>query len=56
MSVIEGLDRRGAWVESGRLKYHGDDDPTERVIRSVTFMKNIRLLAAWLGNVRAQIE
>ncbi len=56
VSVIEGLDRRGAWVEPGRLRYHGDDDPTERVIRSVTFMKNIRLLAAWLGNDRAPTE
>jgi hypothetical protein len=56
MSVVAGLDLRGAWVESGRLKYHGDDDPTERVIRSETFMKNVRLLAAWLGDDRAQSE
>jgi len=47
--VIAGLDERGAWVEPGRLKYHGADDPTRRVIRSRTFSRNIRVLAAGLG-------
>ena len=49
LSIIEGLDSRGAWVEPGRLRYHGDEDPTEEVIRSATFMKNLSLLASWLG-------
>ena len=56
MSIVEGLDRRGAWVERGRLKYHGDDDLTERVIRSDTFMRNVRLLAAWLRDDRPRSE
>lgn len=46
---IAAMDSRGAWVESGRLKTHGDDDKTDRVIRSVTFIKNLNALAAWLG-------
>ena len=49
LAIIEGLDSRGAWVEPGRLRYHGDDDPTEQVIRSTTFIKNLDLLATWLG-------
>ena len=47
--IIDGLDSRGAWVESGRLRYHGDDDPTTKVIRSETFSKNIQSLADWLA-------
>lgn len=47
--IVANLDNRGAWVESGRLKYHGDDDPTREVIRSVTFSNNIRDLANWLA-------
>jgi hypothetical protein len=47
--LVEELDERGAWVEAGRLKYHGDDDPTREVIRSSTFSKNIISLANWLG-------
>ena len=49
LAVIEGLDSRGAWVEPGRLQYHGDDDPTDKVIRSATFIKNLSVLASWLG-------
>jgi hypothetical protein len=49
MRVIDSLDTRGAWVEPGRLRYHGDNDPTREVIRSETFIDNLRLLAGWLG-------
>ena len=48
-SIIAALDSRGAWVESGRLRYHADDDPTREVIRSDTFMNNLSVLADWLG-------
>ena len=47
--IIGDLDSRGAWVEAGRLRYHGDDDPTREVIRSETFMRNLEELADWLG-------
>ncbi|NNE00772.1 MAG: polysaccharide lyase [Pirellulaceae bacterium] len=47
--AIEQLDDRGAWVESGRLRYHGDDDDTTKVIRSVTFCKNLITLADWIA-------
>lgn len=43
--VAEALDDRGAWVEEGRLRDHGDDDPTTRVIASKTFVKNLLTLA-----------
>ena len=48
-SAIAKLDSRGAWVEEGPLKYHGEDDDTTHVIRSRTFITNLMVLATWLG-------
>ena len=50
--VATALDDRGAWVEEGSLRYHGDDDPTERVIESETFIENLRTLARFLAAAR----
>ncbi|HEX4132339.1 MAG TPA: pectate lyase [Pirellulales bacterium] len=47
--VIAGLDVRGAWVEEGRLRYHGSQDDTTRVIRSATFIKNLAMLSRYIG-------
>lgn len=43
--VVQALDERGAWVEVGRLKYHGKADTTDRIIDSATFAKNLDLLS-----------
>lgn len=43
--VVEALDDRGAWVEPGRLKYHGKADPTDRIIDSATFARNLDVLS-----------
>jgi PelA/Pel-15E family pectate lyase len=51
-AVIAGLDGRGAWVEDGRLRYHGPNDDTRRVIESATFIKNIGLLSRYAGRTR----
>ncbi len=47
--LILKLDPRGAWVEPGKLRYHGAGDTTTHVIRSDTFAKNLRTLAEWLA-------
>lgn len=47
--IIAALDSRGAWVEEGRLRYHGDDDPVRQVISSRTFSENLNVLADWLA-------
>lgn len=47
-AVIEALDERGRWVEDGRLRYHGPDDPTRRVLECQTFIKNVSILSAYL--------
>ena len=47
-ALLMAMDERGAWVESGRLRYHGKDDSTSAVLSSATFSENIRTLAAWL--------
>ena len=51
-AVISALDDRGRWVEDGRMKYHGDDDPTRRVIDCGTFISNLRLLSIYLDLTR----
>jgi hypothetical protein len=47
--VIGALDARGAWIEAGRLRYHGSEDSTREVICSDTFCKNLRVLADWIA-------
>ena len=48
-AVIAALDERGAWVDQARLNYHGDDDPTREIIRSTTFVRNVRVLSAYIA-------
>jgi hypothetical protein len=50
--VIAALDERGAWVEDGKLRYHGDSDDTRQVIETTTFIRNISLLSRYLGASR----
>lgn len=54
LAVAAALDERGAWVEEGKLRYHGEADPTTRVIRSTTFARNVETLAEYLGAKRAR--
>jgi hypothetical protein len=49
--LVDALDERGAWVEDGRLRYHGDADDTRRVIDSSTFIKNLGVLSRYVGSI-----
>jgi hypothetical protein len=51
-SVIDRLDEQGRWVEDGRLRNDGQDDPTRRVISCRTFISNVRSLSSYLAAVR----
>ena len=51
-AVLDAQDRRGRWVESGRLRSQGPDDPTRRVVESRTFVRNVELLSAYLAATR----
>jgi hypothetical protein len=51
--LVAALDERGAWVEDGRLRYHGDADDTRQVIDSSTFIKNVGVLSRYVGATRA---
>ena len=46
--LIATLDEGGRWVDSGRLSYHGSDDPTRRVIQCRTFVRNVHVLSSYL--------
>ena len=48
--ILAQIDSRGAWVEAGKLKYHGKKDPTREVIKTSRFCSNILTLSGWLGN------
>lgn len=47
-TIIATQDKRGAWVEEGRLRYHGTSDDTTNVIRTATFARNVETLASFL--------
>jgi hypothetical protein len=47
--VIAAADDTGRWVEDGTLRYHGDDDPTRRVIDCRTFIANVGILGNFLA-------
>ena len=47
-AVIAAIDERGAWIEPGRLRYHGTDDDTRQVIESRTFIKNVGVLSRYV--------
>ena len=53
-SAIAALDDRGRWVEAGRLRYHGTDDPTRRIIDCQTFMRNVEVLSRYLAATRSE--
>lgn len=48
-TAIGSLDERGAWVEKGRLRYHGEDDPATEVIDTQTFIDNVEILADFIA-------
>ncbi len=54
--IIQSLDSRGAWVESGKLRYHKgkEKEQVSRVITSETFIANLNLLSRYVdGNKKA---
>jgi PelA/Pel-15E family pectate lyase len=51
-AVLAALDDRGAWVEDGRLRFHGGNDPTRRIISCQTFIDNVETLSAYLAATR----
>lgn len=55
--IIESLDSRGAWVESGKLRYHKgkEKEQVNRVITSETFITNLNLLSRYVeGKKKAE--
>ncbi|MHC4534694.1 MAG: pectate lyase [Planctomycetota bacterium] len=51
-SIIDQLDEQGRWVENGRMRGDGQDDPPRRVIDCRTFINNITVLSTYLRAVR----
>ncbi|MBI4659984.1 MAG: polysaccharide lyase [Verrucomicrobia bacterium] len=53
-TVLSVLDDRGRWIEEGGLRYHRPKDPTVRVIRCETFIRNVEILSRYLAATREQ--
>lgn len=51
-AVLAAQDARGRWIESGGLTYHRPKDPTVRVIRCETFIRNTEILSRYLAATR----
>jgi Pectic acid lyase len=52
--AIATLDDRGAWVEDGRLRYHGADDDTRQIIDTRTFIDRLETLAQFIAATNGQ--
>jgi hypothetical protein len=51
-AVVDGLDEKGRWVKSGKMRKDAEDAPARGVIDSRTFISNITTLSAYLAAVR----
>ena len=51
-AVLSAQDARGRWIEGGGLNYHRPKDPTVRVIRCETFIRNVEILSRYLAATR----
>ncbi|MHC4403783.1 MAG: pectate lyase [Planctomycetota bacterium] len=47
--TLAAMDDQGRWIDEDRLRYHGDDDPTRRVIDCRTFIANVGLISSYLA-------
>jgi hypothetical protein len=47
--AVDALDSRGAWVEQGKMRYHGSDDRTREVLEMRTFAQRLVVLAQYAG-------
>lgn len=48
-AVLAAQDDRGRWVIDGKLRNHGADDPTRRILDTRTLIKNIGILSRYLA-------
>jgi PelA/Pel-15E family pectate lyase len=48
-AILAALDEHGRWVEEGRLRSHGPEDPTRRILDCRTFARNVEVLSRYLA-------
>ena len=54
--LVEALDSRGAWLETGELKATGNDDREQKIITTRTFATNLRTLSRFVGSMKRQTK
>ena len=55
-ALVEALDSRGAWLETGELKATGNDDRERKIITTRTFATNLRTLSRFVGSMKRQVK
>ena len=54
--LVETMDSRGAWLESGKLKAKGNNDRQQKIITTRTFATNLRTLSRFVGSMKRQAK
>jgi hypothetical protein len=51
-ATLKSLDNEGRWITAGKLRYHGPDDATARIIETTTFIRNVGTLSRYLAALK----
>ncbi|NQV28336.1 MAG: polysaccharide lyase [Rhodopirellula sp.] len=54
--LVDAMDARGAWLESGQLRAKGNDPREQKLITTKTFARNLRTLSRFVGSMRRQAK
>ena len=54
--LVDAMDARGAWLESGELKAKGNDTREQKIITTKTFAQNLRTLSRFVGSMKRQAK
>jgi len=54
--LVEAMDSRGAWLESGELKAKGNDTREQKIITTTTFARSLRTLSRFVGSMKRQAK
>lgn len=54
--LVDAMDARGAWLETGKLKAKGNDDRERKIITTRTFATNLRTLSRFVGSMKRRTK
>ena len=54
--LVDAMDARGAWLESGKLKAKGNNTREQKIITTKTFARNLRILSRFVGSMKRRAK